>query len=559
MPPEIEIDYTIEHGRPDTFEGLALGAEIPLPAEPEASAAEAPVIRIRPGRPDLGADAAAAALLATRLAIFRRGGTLVRPMMEVVEAAHDTTTVTAKFKDVCLATMSYILARAARFEQWDGRKEDWKRVDPPEKIGSMLLAGAGDWPVPTVAGIITTPTLRPDGSLLREPGYDQMTRLYLVDDPALRLPPIPETPSRQQALEALGRIADLLAEFPFVAPVDRAVALSGILTAVLRPGLSTAPLHAVSAHTPGTGKSYLVDIAAAFALGRRCPVIAAGKSEEETEKRIGALLLSGSPVISIDNVNGELGGDALCLLTERPVVKVRVLGKSDAPEIECRSAVFATGNNLTLVGDMTRRTVLCTLDAGVERPEMRQFVQKPFDVVSANRAAYIADALTVVRAYHAAGMPGRLPQLASYEQWSDTVRSALVWLGHEDPAKTMDTAREGDPETLAVREFYAHWQEVLTLNTGYTAVAIIAKANAMAPAYGDGDTGFEYPEFRDLLQRQAGEGRAISTRRLGKWLMRICGRVFDGFRLEVRADAHNGNRYMLVRANEAPRLPEAAE
>lgn len=388
MPPEIEIDYTVEHGRPDTFEGLALGAEIPLPAEPEASAAEAPVIRIRPGRPDLGADAAAAALLATRLAIFRRGGTLVRPMMEVVEAAHDTTTVTAKFKDVCLATMSYILARAARFEQWDGRKEDWKRVDPPEKIGSMLLAGAGDWPVPTVAGIITTPTLRPDGSLLREPGYDQMTRLYLVDDPALRLPPIPETPSRQQALEALGRIADLLAEFPFVAPVDRAVALSGILTAVLRPGLSTAPLHAVSAHTPGTGKSYLVDIAAAFALGRRCPVIAAGKSEEETEKRIGALLLSGSPVISIDNVNGELGGDALCLLTERPVVKVRVLGKSDAPEIECRSAVFATGNNLTLVGDMTRRTVLCTLDAGVERPEMRQFVQKPFDVVSANRAAY---------------------------------------------------------------------------------------------------------------------------------------------------------------------------
>lgn len=168
-------------------------------------------------------------------------------------------------------------------------------------------------------------------------------------------------------------------------------------------------------------------------------------------------------------------------------------------------------------------------------------------------------ARTVLRAYHAAGRPGQLPRLASYEQWSDTVRSTLVWLGHEDPAKTMDTAREGDPEALAVREFYAHWQEVLTLNTGYTAVALIAKVNAMAPAYGGGDTGFEHPEFRDLLQRQAGEGRTISTRRLGKWLKRICGRVFDGFRLEVRADAHNGNRYMLVRAEEAPRRFEAAE
>lgn len=559
MPPEIEIDYTIEHGRPDAFEGLALGTEILLPAEPEAGAAEAPVIRIRPGRPDLGADAAAAALIATRLAIFRRGGTLVRPMMEVVEAAHDTTTVTAKFKDVCLATMGYILARAACFEQWDGRKEAWKRVDPPEKIAGMLLAGAGDWPVPTVAGIITTPTLRPDGSLLREPGYDPQTRLYLVEDPALRLPPIPEAPSREQALEALDRIASLLAEFPFVGPVDLAVALSGILTAVLRPGLTTAPLHGIRACTPGTGKSYLVDIAAAFALGRRCPVIAAGRSEEETEKRIGALLLSGSPVISIDNVNGELGGDALCQLTERPIVRVRVLGKSDAPEMECRSIVFATGNNLTLVGDMTRRTVLCTLDAGIERPETRQFAQKPFDLVSANRAAYVADALTVMRAYHAAGRPGQLPRLASYEQWSDTVRSALVWLGHEDPAKTMEAAREGDPEALAVRELFAHWQEVLTLNTGYTAVALIGKANAVAPAYGDGDTGFEYPEFRDLLQRQAGEGRTISSRRLGRWLKRICGRVFDGLKLELRADAHNGNRYMLVRADEAPRLFEAAE
>ncbi|MCJ2093045.1 hypothetical protein MKK67_11120 [Methylobacterium sp. J-072] len=139
------------------------------------------------------------------------------------------------------------------------------------------------------------------------------------------------------------------------------------------------------------------------------------------------------------------------------------------------------------------------------------------------------------------------------------MRSALVWLGHEDPAKTMDTAREGDLEALAVRELYAHWQEVLALNTGYTAVALIAKVNAMAPAYGGGDTGFEHPEFRDLLQRQAGEGRTISIRRLGKWLKRICGRVFDGFRLEVRPDTHNGNRYMLVRAEEAPRRFEAAE
>jgi putative DNA primase/helicase len=39
------------------------------------------------------------------------------------------------------------------------------------------------------------------------------------------------------------------------------------------------------------------------------PVMAAGRTEEETEKRLGAALLAGQPIINIDNVNGELGGD----------------------------------------------------------------------------------------------------------------------------------------------------------------------------------------------------------------------------------------------------------
>jgi len=86
----------------------------------------------------------------------------------------------------------------------------------------------------------------------------------------------------------------------------------------------TAPLHAIRAFTPGSGKSFLVDLAAVIATGRRCPVIAAGKTEEETEKRLGALLRDAVPVVSIDNVNGELGGDMLCQLMERPLVRVRI-------------------------------------------------------------------------------------------------------------------------------------------------------------------------------------------------------------------------------------------
>ena len=46
--------------------------------------------------------------------------------------------------------------------------------------------------------------------------------------------------------------------------------------------------------------------------------------------------------------------------------------------------LFATGNNLTFSGDVIRRTLMCTMDAGVERPELRDFKT---DVVEETRTA----------------------------------------------------------------------------------------------------------------------------------------------------------------------------
>src|SRR4051812_7165201 len=145
------------------------------------------------------------------------------------------------------------------------------------------------------------------------------------------------------------------------------------MTTVMRGAMATAPMHAIRASTPATGKSYLVDLCATLATGRPCPVIAVGRSEEETEKRLVARLLEGAPIIALDNVSNFLGGEFLCQLTERPLVNVRILGYSKTPEFECKSMMFVNGNNFFLFGDITRRIVLCNLDAGIERPELRRF------------------------------------------------------------------------------------------------------------------------------------------------------------------------------------------
>src|SRR5262245_61921768 len=67
-------------------------------------------------------------------------------------------------------------------------------------------------------------------------------------------------------------------------------------------------MHLIAAHMAGTGKSYLVDTFAMVATGRLCPVITALKNVEETEKRLGSIVLSGIPMVSLDNSTHDLGG-----------------------------------------------------------------------------------------------------------------------------------------------------------------------------------------------------------------------------------------------------------
>src|SRR6516164_3088401 len=98
--------------------------------------------------------------------------------------------------------------------------------------------------------------------------------------------------------------------------LNRSIALSGLLTALVRGSLPTAPIYLIVADTPGTGKSYLVDVISTIVTGRWCPVITASRSAEETEKRLGAIILSGSPIISLDNCVHDLGGEMLCQLSE---------------------------------------------------------------------------------------------------------------------------------------------------------------------------------------------------------------------------------------------------
>src|SRR5262249_29297636 len=281
--------------------------------------------------------------------------------------------------------------------------------------------------------------------------------------------------------------------------------------------------------------------------GRLCPVITASKSVEETEKRLGSILLSGIPIVSLDNCTHDLGGELLCQLTERPIVKIRILGRSEMPDCECHTAVFATGNNITFKGDMIRRGLVCNLEALDERPELRVFKRDALDVATANRGAYVMAVLTIVRAYFAAGAPGVCRMFGGRAAWTQLVTTPVVWLGEPGPLKSLEDIREEDWELANIREFFEVWLAYdLGLDTDHTA-ADIAEIACRPPAPND----YAPQSFKYLLLRVAaikGAPDIVSPERLGWWLRRISGRGVS----IVDADEKT-HRYRLIKGSTGTR------
>jgi hypothetical protein len=451
------------------------------------------------------------ALLSLKREIYQRGGLVVRPVLVRTIPENDDWT----FIPVTRPHLVEVLTCAARFLKFDGRVKGFIPVDAPDYLADTYLARGG-WKLPILNGITKTPFIRRDGSLCEQPGYDtQSGLLFKPGDETF--PPIPQQPTKDDAAKALATVDRLLDSFPFVSPADRSVALSALLTVLDRRSMRTAPLHAFTSPTPGTGKSLLVDLVATLATRRPMPVISQGRNEEELEKRLGAALLAGDAAIALDNCEHPLQSTFLCQALTQQKLNIRMLGVSRNVETPVNAAIFATGNNLTICGDLTRRTLICALDAHCERPELRRFVGNVIDSVQAGRAGLVAAALTVLRAWHTAGENVDAEPFGSFEDWSYRVREPLIWLGHADPCNTVAKGRADDPRLSALLTVLLQWQEALGTNSQHTMREVINAAVART-------------DFHNALLTVAATrgGNIVSNERLGRWLKANEGKIVNG-------------------------------
>jgi hypothetical protein len=487
------------------------------------------VILLEAGQLHIAASEAEAALITAGLPLYARGGEIVRPVIEDVKGFRGRKTKTARLKALNIDSMRDHLSRAVQFRKYAGRTT--VDVDPPHQIAATILTRDGDWILPPLSGLITTPTLRPDGSILSTEGYDSATKLLLVAPPTM--PAIPDEPTVDDASAALKCLDALLTEFPFVDQESHAVALSALMTPVARGAMQVVPMHVTTAPEAGTGKSYIIDLAAVIATGEVAPVIAAGRNEEETEKRLAAQLLTAQPIVSIDNLNGDLGGDFICQAIERPIIKPRILGRSETRHIENTVTLFGNGNNIRLCGDIVRRVVVCSLDANMERPELRKFTGNPVATVLADRGKYIAAVLTILRAYLCAGSPSTCDPFASFEEWSRLIRASLVWLDRADPVATTEKARSDDPTRGNLQAVVAAWQNIF--GVGYDQRITAGKLVETALLAGEKEADLN----KALTAVATRPGRnEIEPGQLGRWLGRNKGRVTGNAKIQGEIDRH---------------------
>jgi len=558
-----------------------------------------PVIQVKAGHLSETVDQAEAALVAGGFPVYTRDKYLVAPSTKEVRVRGGGMATVAGLHRLGAAALMDMLGRAAVWCKWDGRGQKLVPCDPPATVVAVLLERPGPRVFPEISGIVATPGLRGDGTISDTLGWDAGLGVHRVEDRWLRLPGgwLDRVPVKADAEKGLALLGGLLAAYPFVDRVDRSVAFAMILSCVCRAAVPVAPVFAISATVAGTGKSHLVDLASAIAVGRRCPAAAAGERDEETEKRLGGLIYAGYPIVSIDNVNGVLRSTTLNQVATQDRVQIRLLGSSDMPEVESRTVFTVNGNGLVLSGDLVRRTLPCRLDAGVERPEMREFAFDPVRVVEADRGPYVAAALTMLRAHAAAGFPGAvgMKALGSYEDWSKLVRGTLIWLGEEDPLVAMELARLEDPDLALLRDMLTGWMrrfgtephtvsEAATMaltvgggmgggmgggqggasgfaggvgGSGGGGASVISEAEAevkrraaeeagAAVAVGDAEA---RASFVDAIHRVAGSRGVVDPQRLGQWLHNHAGQIQAGMRFVRAGQYGHSTKWRVERAN----------
>ncbi len=188
-------------------------------------------------------------------------------------------------------------------------KDEYERIVPAHPTAELVNAihtEAALWtgirPLELVAD---SPLLKPDGTILQTAGYDRDTGILY--EPSGDFEPIPNNPTRDDALRRLDELLEVVCDFPFQLPAHRSAWVVSALTPLAKPAFDgPAPLFLTDANVRGSGKGLSASCAALIATGRPFAISQYSHDDVEMRKIITSIALSGERMVLLDNLSVRL-------------------------------------------------------------------------------------------------------------------------------------------------------------------------------------------------------------------------------------------------------------
>jgi len=368
------------------------------------------------------------------------------------------------------------------FAGWLASTAIWQKVNqdgvphpvhPPKDAVSTVRATADLCrQVPVLERVVTMPLFSPSGDLVSQAGYHRESKVWLQPPRGLELPEVPLSPTDLEVAAARALLVDdLLGDFPFQEPADRAAALALLFLPFVREMVDgPTPLHLVSAPTAGTGKGLLGKVCLIPSHGELPAATTLPDSDEEMRKLLSGNFMMGYSTIWFDNVSRNVDSGTLAQAIAEPIWRDRKLGGNEILTSRVRCLWVMTGNNVRLSGELVRRTAAhCRLNLSVtkasndivQHPERRDGFRHPdlLEWTLENQVQLAHAALTLVQSWVTAGQQQWTGKpLGTFESWSKVIGGLLEHLGVPGFLGNIDLAYEalGSDEDVDV-DFLEMW------------------------------------------------------------------------------------------------------
>jgi hypothetical protein len=500
----------------------------------------------------------AVAALAADPGLYQRGGMLVRVLHEArpedAIVRDNVSPTISRLPQPCLRER---LTKFAVLNKYVLRGDAVVKVSvhPPQWLVAAVDA-RGAWPgIRPLLAVTDTPVIRADGSIWQTPGYDAETGVLY--DASEQFPTVPDDPTADEIQAAVETLLEVVCDYRFESACHRAAWLAGLLTPLARFAFDgPAPLFLVDANVRGAGKGLLLHVIGAIVAGRPMSAFSYAHDADEMRKRITAIAIAGDRFVLLDNLEGKFGNDALDRALTTTRWKDRLLGENEIVDLPLVPTWYATGNNVAVAADTTRRIIHVRLDVLEEHPESRQdFHHRDLLTwVCQNRARLLRAALTILIGYSRAGCPPQtLTPFGSFEGWSSCVRSAVVWAGLPDPCMTRIGLEEySDTTSDALGQLIRAWRTYDPIEKGVVVSELIATIYRRdCPPIDEASVA-----MRAAIENfvNCPPGKTPSARQFGNKLRTVRRRVNGGFWLDIdiRDRRRTGAVWRLVTAAAKP-------